>query len=48
MRSKVGAWHRPVTDVINTFLSAGFKLIKVVEGGQGALPQLLALSLLKE
>ncbi|TGK02119.1 methyltransferase domain-containing protein [Leptospira selangorensis] len=48
VRSKVGAWHRPVSDVINTFLAAGFKLVKVVEGGQGDLPQLLALSLLKE
>lgn len=48
VRSKVGAWHRPLAEVVNLFLEAGFRLTKMAEGGPGEIPSLLALSFIKD
>ncbi|XMO24099.1 methyltransferase domain-containing protein [Leptospira sp. 'Mane'] len=48
VRSKVGAWHRPLADVLNLFIGAGFHLTQIEEGGAGELPSLLALSFIKK
>jgi SAM-dependent methyltransferase len=47
IRSRVGAWHRPLDAIVNTFLAVGFQLNKVVEDGPGDLPSILALSFVK-
>jgi SAM-dependent methyltransferase len=47
IRSRVGAWHRPLADVINAFLEAGFHIEKIVEGGQEALPSIIGISAIK-
>lgn len=48
VRSKVGAWHRPLAEVLNLFLEAGFRLVRISEGGPEKLPSLLALSFIKD
>lgn len=35
IRSRVGAWHRPLAGFLNAFVDAGFRLDRVVEGGEG-------------
>jgi SAM-dependent methyltransferase/uncharacterized protein YbaR (Trm112 family) len=47
IRSRVGAWHRPLYAIVNTFLSVGFQLNRVIEDGPGDLPSILALSFVK-
>jgi len=47
IRSHVGAWHRPLAETVNTFLEAGFRLIRLTEIGPGALPSLLGITVEK-
>lgn len=47
IRRHVGAWHRPLDALINTFLDAGFRLSRVVEDGPSALPLTLGLLVVK-
>jgi len=47
IRRHVGAWHRPLADIVNTFLAAGFGLLALVESGPAALPSLLGISVFK-
>ncbi len=47
VRGKVGAWHRPLSAQLNTYLGAGFRLAEVVEDGTDPLPNQLALLLTK-
>ena len=47
IRSHVGAWHRPLAEIINTFLDAGFRLSSLVESGPDPLPTLLGISVVK-
>jgi len=47
IRSHVGAWHRPLAEIINTFLAAGFGLVRLVETGPATLPSLLGISVVK-
>jgi ubiquinone/menaquinone biosynthesis C-methylase UbiE len=44
VRGKVGAWHRPVSGLLNAFAQAGLRINLVREGGPGALPDLIAIS----
>jgi SAM-dependent methyltransferase len=43
VRSRVGAWHLPLADLIGTLLKAGLTLVEVVEDGPEGLPDLLAI-----
>jgi SAM-dependent methyltransferase/uncharacterized protein YbaR (Trm112 family) len=47
IRGRVGAWHRPLDTIVNSFLGAGFQLSRILEGGPGELPSILALSFVK-
>jgi SAM-dependent methyltransferase len=47
IRSHVGAWHRPLGELINTFLDAGFRLTRIAEGGPSPLPGLLGIAVVK-
>jgi ubiquinone/menaquinone biosynthesis C-methylase UbiE len=47
IRSHVGAWHRPIAELINTFLDVGFQLEHLVEAGPAPLPLTLGLSVVK-
>lgn len=45
VRSRVGAWHRPLAELVDVPLSAGFVLDRIVEAGPGPMPGLLGLAL---
>jgi len=47
VRSRVGAWHWSVADLINQFVSAGLRITRIVEGGAQALPELFAICAVK-
>jgi len=47
VRGKTGSWHRPLADQLNTYLEAGFELLRVVEDGTDPLPGQLAFLLRK-
>jgi ubiquinone/menaquinone biosynthesis C-methylase UbiE len=47
IRSHVGAWHRPISDLLNTFLITGFRIAYLVEAGPAPLPLILGVSLVK-
>jgi SAM-dependent methyltransferase len=47
VRSRVGAWHRPLAAVVGAFLDAGFRLEKLIEGGPDPLPTVLGISAVK-
>jgi ubiquinone/menaquinone biosynthesis C-methylase UbiE len=47
IRSHVGAWHRPISDLLNTFLVTGFRIAYLVEAGPAPLPLILGVSLVK-
>lgn len=47
IRSRVGAWHRPLPDLVNTFLEAGLVVRRVAEGGDREIPSILAFELVK-
>jgi ubiquinone/menaquinone biosynthesis C-methylase UbiE/uncharacterized protein YbaR (Trm112 family) len=50
IRSRTGAWHYPLADVINAYAAAGFRLNKVEEtgpGGPDALPLIFGLAATK-
>jgi SAM-dependent methyltransferase/uncharacterized protein YbaR (Trm112 family) len=47
VRSRVGAWHWSVADLINQFVSAGLRVTRIVEGGAQALPELFAICAVK-
>jgi SAM-dependent methyltransferase len=47
VRGKTGSWHRPLSDQLNTYLQAGFELLRVAEDGADPLPNQLALLLRK-
>lgn len=47
VRSRVGAWHRPLADVVNAFLDAGFHIEKIVEGGTAQIPTILGIRAIK-
>jgi SAM-dependent methyltransferase len=47
IRGQVGAWHRPLAEILNTFLVAGFRLARLVESGPTPLPSLLGISVFK-
>jgi SAM-dependent methyltransferase len=47
VRSRVGAWHRPLATLLNGFIEAGLQITRVVEGGASALPNLLAICAVK-
>lgn len=40
IRSRTGAWHRPLAEVINAYIAAGFRLTGVEEGAPGELDRL--------
>jgi SAM-dependent methyltransferase len=44
IRSHVGAWHRPLAEVVGTFLAAGFQLESLAEGGPQPVPALLGIA----
>jgi SAM-dependent methyltransferase len=44
VRSRVGAWHRTLADLVNAFIDAGFTLRLMREGGAAALPEALAIA----
>ncbi len=44
IRSHVGAWHRPLAEVVNTFLGAGFQLESLAETGPEPVPALLGIA----
>lgn len=43
VRARVGAWHTPLADLFNDVLAAGLRLVRVVESGGRAVPDLLGL-----
>lgn len=47
VRGKVGAWHRPLAEQLNTYLDAGLHLLTVAEDGTRDIPDQLALSFVK-
>jgi ubiquinone/menaquinone biosynthesis C-methylase UbiE len=47
IRSHVGAWHRPLSALINAHLIAGFRLTKLVETGPAPLPSILGITVEK-
>jgi SAM-dependent methyltransferase len=47
IRSHVGAWHRPIATLINTFLIVGFRLTALVETGPSLLPLILGVTVEK-
>jgi len=47
VRGRVGAWHRPLADVVNAFLDAGFHIEKIIEGGNAKIPTILGISTVK-
>jgi hypothetical protein len=40
IRSRTGAWHRPLAEVINAYIAAGFRLTGVEEAAPGGLDRL--------
>jgi SAM-dependent methyltransferase len=47
VRGKTGSWHRPLAAQLNTYLQAGFELLRVAEDGTDPLPNQLAFLLRK-
>lgn len=47
VRSRVGAWHRPLVEVFNSILGANLRIECIAEGGPKALPEILAISAIK-
>jgi SAM-dependent methyltransferase len=43
IRSQVGAWHRPLSEVVGGLLAAGFRLEALSEDGPDPIPSLLGL-----
>ncbi|ADY55631.1 Methyltransferase type 11 [Syntrophobotulus glycolicus DSM 8271] len=48
IRGRVGAWNRPLEDILNTILNAGFRLDRVAEGGEKDLPDILGIVAVKD
>jgi SAM-dependent methyltransferase len=40
VRARVGAWHIPISDLLNAALSAGLRVTRTVEAGPGGVPDL--------
>jgi SAM-dependent methyltransferase len=47
IRSRVGAWHRTLADLLNDFASVGFWINRIAEGGPRALPEILGIQVRK-
>lgn len=47
IRSRVGAWHRPLQELVGDFLAPGFQLMSLAEDGPKSIPTLLGLGLIK-
>ncbi|MFP3041267.1 class I SAM-dependent methyltransferase [Treponema primitia] len=47
IRRRVGGWHRPISEIINIYLRAGFVLEKIIEGGPDAVPSILGVIAVK-
>ncbi|MEK8109955.1 methyltransferase domain-containing protein [Micromonospora sp. M12] len=48
VRVRVGAWHIPLADLVNTTVAAGLRLLRVAEAGSGGVPDLLGLLAIRE
>ncbi|MEV1074478.1 hypothetical protein [Micromonospora parva] len=40
VRARVGAWHVPLADLLTATVAADLRLVRVVETGQGGVPDL--------
>jgi ubiquinone/menaquinone biosynthesis C-methylase UbiE len=47
VRSRVGAWNRPLEEILNVILNAGLRLERVAESGAGELPDTLGIVAVK-
>ncbi|MDR2400025.1 MAG: methyltransferase domain-containing protein [Deferribacteraceae bacterium] len=47
VRSRVGAWNRPLEDIFNIILKAGLQIERVAESGAGKLPDTIGIVALK-
>ncbi|MDR1507493.1 MAG: class I SAM-dependent methyltransferase [Treponema sp.] len=47
IRSRVGAWNRSLEEEINVILKAGLQIVRVTEGGSGALPDTIGIFAVK-
>jgi ubiquinone/menaquinone biosynthesis C-methylase UbiE len=43
IRSRVGAWNRPLEEEINVILKAGLQITRIAESGSGALPDTIGI-----
>lgn len=48
VRARVGAWHLPLSDLVNAVTAAGLRVRRVVEDGPGGVPDVLGLLATKE
>jgi ubiquinone/menaquinone biosynthesis C-methylase UbiE len=47
IRSRVGAWNRPLEEEINVILRAGLQITRIAESGSGALPDTIGIVAVK-
>lgn len=47
VRSRVGAWNRPLEEVFNTIINAGLNIVKVAESGAGEIPDTIGIVAIK-